>query len=226
MYNTKLIIIFYCFLLPIGLIAQNNFSVLAEPAFTLNYDATQKYRTNFSVRTRAFLYDDNTLLYKTRQIDLSHFSTLVLNSTQNISLGILYRFRENFEENDNELRLSQQFNITNNNEALRFGHRILIEQRIFPRFVTLRSRYRLALDFPLNGATLDVKEWYLVTSVEGLLSINNQSKPILDQRSNIFLGRLFSKKLRVQVGTEYRLEALNIHTRQRLFLLSNVIYKL
>lgn len=104
-------------------------------------------------------------------MDLAHFSKLKIRDNQSIALGLQYRFRQNFENGENELRLTQQYNITNKPNAVRFGHRLRTEQRITNSLTTHRFRYRFALDFPLVGEKLDTGEPYFVGSFENLLSV-------------------------------------------------------
>lgn len=206
--------------------AQDDFETLGETEFAINHKATSAYKMNFSLRSRYYMYQYAALTFEFRQIDLVHFSSFNLDYNHSLSLGVQYRLREAIDGGSNELRLTQQFNYTKQNMALRFGHRVRVEQRILNNLTILRTRYRLALDFPLNGEKLDVGESYLVTSVEALLSISDKIKPELDQRTTAQIGWLFTEKLRLQLGLEYRFEAFNIGTEQRLFVLSSVILKI
>jgi len=205
--------------------SQNNFESLGETAFALNHKVSYNYKMNFAARSRYYLYKDQNFNFESRQIDLVHFSTINLDYNHSLSLGIQYRIRASIDGGNNELRLTQQFNHTKKNLALRFGHRIRFEQRILEDLTILRSRYRFALDFPLNGEKLNVGENYLITSTETLLSKSKKIKPELDLRATAHLGWLISEKTKIQFGLEYRLEALNINTEEKLFLLTTFILK-
>ena len=207
-------------------LSQDNFESLGETAFAVNHNINDSYRINFAARTRYFLYRNNDINVKNRQIDFVHFSTLKLDYNHSVSLGIQYRFRENFDEESNELRLTQQFNYLKQNLALRFGHRFRFEQRILEDLTILRSRYRFALDFPLNGEQLDVGEGYLVTSMEALLSQSSRIKSELDHRTTAQIGWLVTENLKLQVGLEYRFEAFNIETEELLFVLTSAVLKI
>lgn len=222
---TKLLIIFLFFLFFYEVRAQENFESLGETAFSVNHEVSDNYKTNFALRSRYFLYKDKNLDFENRQIDVVHFSTLNLNYNHSISLGVQYRNRASIDGGSNELRLTQQFNYTKRNEALRFGHRFRFEQRILSDLTILRSRYRFAVDLPLNGVKLDVGEAYLVLSMEALLSQGKIIKPELDYRTTGNIGWVISKKSKLQFGLEYRFEAFNIATEHRLFILSSFILK-
>ncbi|MBV7268731.1 DUF2490 domain-containing protein [Winogradskyella sp. WHY3] len=225
MYYTKIILVFIGYFMGLHLFSQNNFEGLGETGLALNHKVNSGYKVNFAVRSRYYLYQDENLNFENRQIDAVHFSTLSLNYNNSLSLGVQYRIRASIDGGSNELRLTQQYNYTKKNLALRFGHRIRFEQRILETLTILRSRYRFALDFPLNGEKLDVGESYLITSMEALLSKNKKIKPELDHRTTAQMGWLFSEKLKFQFGLEYRFEAFNVKTEEKLFILTSLILK-
>ena len=206
--------------------AQSDFEGLGESSFAVNKQVSSQYKYNFAIRSRYFFYQDDAFNFENRQIDLVHFSTLNLDYNHSVSLGIQYRFREGIDGGSNELRLTQQFNYTKKDGALRFGHRARIEQRIFEDFTILRGRYRFAIDSPLNGEKLDIGEGYIVASMEALISLSEAIKPELDHRTTAQIGWLISESLKLQVGLEYRFEAFNITTEEKLFVLTSAILKI
>lgn len=207
-------------------LSQRNFESLGESAFLVNHKFSEKYAVNFALESRYFLYQNSTFKLKQRQVDLAHFSTLNLNYTTSISLGIEYRNRELFNNIGNELRITQQFNYATQKQGMRFGHRIRSEQRYFKTHTVFRQRYRFTIDFPLNGEKLDVGEAYFVGSLEGLLYLSKVLKPELGQRTTTQIGWQFTENLKLQLGLEYRLEAVNIETEKNLFILTSAILKI
>lgn len=222
---TKILCICFAIFLGLKAVAQNDFEGLGETSFAVNSKVSDNYKINFAVRSRYYLYQDADFNFENRQLDFVHFSTLNLDYNHSISLGIQYRIRESIDGESDELRLVQQFSYTKANNGLRFGHRFQFEQRIFKTLTILRSRYRFGLDFPLNGEKLDLGEPYLVTSMEALLSQSNKIKPELDHRTTAQIGWLISEKSKLQFGLEYRFEAFNINTEEKLFLLTSFILK-
>lgn len=206
--------------------AQDDFETLGESSIAVNHKVNDYYSFNFSARNRYFLYRDSNFDFEVRQLDFVHFSTYKIDYNSSLSLGVQYRLRNNFDGGSNELRLTQQYNYTKQKFALRFGHRFRFEQRILEELTVLRSRYRFALDFPLSGEKLNVGESYLVTSMEALLSLNKRIKPEFDHRTTVQIGWLVSKEFKFQAGLEYRFEAFNLDTENRLFVLTSVIFKL
>ena len=205
--------------------AQNDFEGLGETSFAINYKVNSDYKINFSVRSRYFLYQDNNFNFENRQLDVIHFSSLSLDYNHSLSVGIQYRIRESIDGGNNELRLTQQFNYTKSNAALRFGHRVRFEQRLFEDITILRSRYRFTLDFPLEGEKLDIGETYLITAMEALLSHSKANKSELDHRTTLQIGWLVSEVLKLQLGLEYRFEAFNINAKEKLFVLTSLILR-
>ena len=226
MYSTKHFVLFLIIIISFTAYSQEDFEGLGESEFALNYRLNTNYKLNFSVRSRYYLYQDDNFNFENRQIDLVHFSTFNLDYYHTLSFGIQYRIRESIDGGSNELRLTQQFNYTKTNQAIRYGHRLRLEQRIFDDLSIFRTRYRFALDSPLNGEKLDIGESYVLASMEALLSVSNSIKPELDHRTTAHIGWLLSKKSKIQVGLEYRFEGFNITTEEKLFLLSSFILKI
>lgn len=206
--------------------AQNNTEVLNENVFGLRHSFTKSYSVNFEVSNRAFVYTDDTVLYKTKQVQISHFSALKLDLKKSIALGLMYRHREAFEDSSNEIRLTQQYNRKSIIKTLRFGHRFRSEQRFYDEFTAFRFRYRLALDIPLQGLKLDIGETYLVVTNEGLLTSAKTHKPEIEYRISPSLGILLSEDLNLEFGVELRLDKLNIKTEERIFLNTSFELKL
>ncbi|MDT0558136.1 DUF2490 domain-containing protein [Ichthyenterobacterium sp. W332] len=225
MFCTKSFLVFLITFACLNLYAQENFESLGETALSLNHSVNTNYKINFAVRSRYYLYQDDNFNFENRQLDVVHFSTLNLDYNNSFSLGIQYRFRETIDGGSNELRLTQQYNYTKNNNALRFGHRLRFEQRFLDNIIIIRTRYRFALDFPLNGQKIDIGETYIVSSAEFLVSKSAKIKPQLDQRTTVQLGWFFSEKLKFQFGFEYRFEEFNRNTEEKLFVLSSLILK-
>ncbi|KJD31726.1 hypothetical protein PK35_13305 [Tamlana nanhaiensis] len=221
----KLSILFGCCYI-IGF-SQSNFESLGESAVAVNHTVSNAYKVNFALKSRYYLYKENTLTYTQRQIDVVHFSTLKLRHNKSLSLGLQYRNRTIFNNLvGNEVRLTQQFNSTKTPHNIRFGHRFRTEQRLLKNQTIYRQRYRFAVDCPLNGEKLDIGETYLVSSTEFLLSLNNSMKPEWDNRITSQIGWQTSKTLKLQIGAEYRFEAFNLKTEHRLFILTSAIVKM
>lgn len=207
--------------------AQDNLTGFWEPVIAINYKVKDNYKHNFALAKRSFIYRDSDTQFTTRQLDLVHFSDFKIKYNQDIAFGIQYRFRENFDDTgSNELRLSQQYNITKKIRKVRMGNRIRAEQRITDNPTIHRFRYRFAIDFPLQGEALDVGEPYAVFSTESLLSVGKASLPEYDQRVDAQIGWLLNKDTKLQFGTQWRAENYSHDTEYVFFLFSALILSL
>lgn len=205
---------------------QENFTGYFEPDISLNYKVATDYSHNLELSQRSYIYNE-ALGLKARQLDIAHFSNLRIRYNQSIALGIQYRFRNVFEDDEeNELRFTQQYNIIHQEGNLRFGNRLRIEQRISPSLTTHRFRYRFAMDLPLNGEKLNVGEAYFVASTESLLSVARGNRPEYDQRVTANIGWLLNNETKLQAGIEYRAENYAQRTEHILFLLTSLVYSL
>ena len=198
-----------------------------QPAVAVNYKVAPGYEHNFSLTKRTFTYRDSDWQFDVRQLDLVHFSKLRLLDNQSLGFGIQYRFRKTFEpDSGNELRLTQQYNITFRPRIVRFGHRLRTEQRIFKQRTIHRFRYRFALDRPLVGEKLDIGEPYFVGTLESLLSVGPGQSSQYDQRLGLNVGWLVSQKSKIQAGLEYRREDFTAAGEDVLFFNTSLVFSL
>lgn len=226
MFYTRIFLFILLFGICEMLFSQNDFSVFNESNISINYKASNTYKMNFSLKGRNFLYEDNGLFIKQRQLEIGHFSTFGLSPKSSFSLGLMYRNRNWFEDSENELRSTLQFNIKSAFKNLRFGHRFRAEQRYYNSETVHRIRYRLALDLPLNGEKLNISEPYFICTTEILWSLTKFDQPSIDHRLTSQIGWLLSQKTKLQLGLEYRLGKLNANTNRSLFLLTSAIFTL
>ncbi|MEM9649753.1 MAG: DUF2490 domain-containing protein [Bacteroidota bacterium] len=208
--------------MPIIFHGQENLTAYWQPQMALNYRVSNNYSHNFSLAYRSYVIEDGDFRFKGRQIDLVHFSKFNLQDNQSVSLGVQYRFRNIFDGKQDELRITQQYNITSTPLVVRFGHRFRTEQRILKNLTIHRFRYRFALDFPLKGEKLDIGEPFLIASMEQLLSVSKGSSPQYDVRLTGQMGWKMDRRLKLLAGIEYRMEDYTFVTPQSiLFLLTS-----
>ncbi|NNE76514.1 MAG: DUF2490 domain-containing protein [Pricia sp.] len=226
MFCIRRILLVVHLLLGYCVLGQDHFTWYFEPDISLNYEVASNYSHNFEISQRSYIYDES-FRFKGRQLDIAHFSALKITYGQSIALGIQYRFRNVFEnDEENELRLTQQYNITTQRGGIRYGDRLRVEQRIRPSLTTHRFRYRFALDIPLSGEKLDVGEPYFIGSIESLLSVAKGNKPEFDQRLTTYLGWLLNTETKLQAGIEYRVENYTQQNENVLFFLTSLVFSL
>lgn len=207
--------------------SQHNRTVYWQPDISFNYKLSPLYSQNFSLVNRNYLHQNQETKLSVRQIDLAHFSNYQVDFDKSLGLGIQYRFRDDFEEDkENELRFTQQFNMTNKVGSIRLGNRFRAEQRITSSSTIHRFRYRFAVDFPLKGLELDIGEPYFIASTESLLSVGKALVPMYDQRLTSHIGWSLPKGVKLQIGVEYRYENFSQNTAEVLFFLNSLILSL
>lgn len=207
--------------------SQNSTTAYWEPKVAINYKATPLLKQNFSLSNRNYTFHNNKSQLTIRQIEITHFSSLTLDPYKSIGIGIQYQFREAFESNkENELRFTQQFNITKKTRIARIGNRFRIEQHIQPSNFVHRFRYRFAVDIPLKGLKMDIGEPYLVATTESLLSIGKNIKPMYDQRITSQIGWSISQHLKAQLGIQFRMENYTENTEHIFFFLNSLVISL
>ncbi|MFD2725061.1 DUF2490 domain-containing protein [Hyunsoonleella rubra] len=213
---------FMCFALE----AQDNFTSLGESSLSLNHKISETYSANFVFRSRYVLYNGDGFQYQQQQVDVFHFSTFKLDFYHKLSIGLYYRNRDWFETGSDEKRIIQQYNFKKQTLGVRYGHRFRAEQRILDTKTIFRQRYRFAVDFPLNGEKLDIGETYLVSAIEGLLSLSKPDNPETDIRVSSQIGWQMNEALKLQLGLEHRWEALNLVSKHNLFVLTGAVLKI
>lgn len=201
-------------------LAQEKFRSYWEPEIEISYAIAPLYSHKFSIEKRSLIYED-ILLFDIAQFDLSHFSEYKLLDNQSVALGLMYRTRAPFGKEQDEFRLTEQYSLTATTMNFRLGHRFRLEHRFSGKPVVHRLRYRLAIDFPIQGTRLDVGEPFFTGSWENLLSLANTEKPSYEQRYTVALGFLVNKKLTLTGGLEYRLDDYTRTAQHTIFVLSS-----
>jgi len=220
-------ILFFLFFLSSFLRAQDNFTTFIEPRIAFNYKLSKLYSHNWSVANRSTIYESSELEFSLLQFDIGHFSNFRIGASQNLSLGLLFRYSELFErESINEFRITEQYNIIFSSNKVRYGHRVRVEQRITSLLTIHRFRYRFALDMPLEGQNLDVGESYFIGNTETLLNVGKDLMPIYEQRFAANFGWLLSSKTKLQFGLEYRLLNFTGTIEHRTLLLASLNFSL
>jgi hypothetical protein len=208
---------------------QNNTTTLWESKFNLNGAFSDKLSFNTGIEYRSVIstnFIDEPIILDSQHIQIGANLGYKVGFYGNIGGGVMYRVNK-LDSNSKlgELRLTQQYSVANRFYSLRIVHRLKTDQRIFRITTLYRFRYRISADFPLSGLKLDPGEFYMVASTESILNVFRRIKPEWDQRFVVGVGNQINKRIKLQLDTEYRLEAYNIATEKRLFLATNFIYR-
>ena len=224
--RTLTFILLFC--IPV-LRAQENTALIWENEIDLNAKLSETVSLNIGSAYRNEVSDgltNTSFDYESKHLQFSTNVSTIIGFYGKISGGIMFRFNtiEN-SNNENELRLSQQYSYSKRFNAFRIVHRAQLDERIRSASTVWRLRYRLSGDLPLNGLKLDKGEFYLVISTESLLSVSSRFRPEWDQRFTIALGNQLMDKIKIQLDTEYRIEDYLGESNKRLFVVTGLIYK-
>ena len=203
--NTKLsfYIIGFCLLFHCASNAQDNFQFGLLPVLNINKKIGEGFRLNFKTEAREVLYRESDFDF---QHELTDFSLILSRKTglnNSIAAGYLLRFRggKTFH------RTIQQFTITRKYPSFRLAHRFSSDQTFTEsESMEFRVRYRISGQFPLNGQSLDAKEFYLKTNNEYLNSFEEDDYD-LEIRLNLILGFEFNDNSKVELGIDQRFDS-------------------
>jgi len=223
-----LITLYFC--LQVFLVNAQLESLFWESAASVNYTLSKRISLNSGIGQRSVFNREDEVRDNFEQIfnEINQFATAKINSSIKLSAGYKYRFETPLDATSPyEHRLTQQLSIRHLNSAVRLVSRARIEQRFRnnSEFIQ-RYRYRLSADFPLSGASLDVKEFYIVVSSEAFLSVEKNEKNLVENRLAASLGYQLSPIIKIQLSTIQRLERLNIETNQRTFVSTDIYFNL
>ena len=145
-------------------------------------------------------------------LDLTGGLHAELGPNWDLAASLLVRSRKPFSgEAGAEIRPWQQLTYIVRFGKYRLRNRLRAEQRFIQAEkgeefgFDLRLRYRLSLDFPLEGERLDQRECYLNTSAEWLLTPTRERAVFYSNpRAYLGLGYRFSERTRLETGPEFR----------------------
>lgn len=182
--------------------AQNIHQVGLLPTINVNKKLQKDWSLNLKHETRLRLFHDEIESMFVLS-DFSFAGAKKLGVRTKIVGGYMLRL----EEGGPAHRSFQQLNIVQKYPAFRMAHRIATDQTFedkgAPEF---RLRYRLSSEIPLNGNTLDPKEFFLKVSNEYLNGVK-ENEYDLEIRGLGFLGYAINEKSKIELGLDYRLDS-------------------
>lgn len=201
--------------------SQTPSSYFWEPDFSLGFDSSEKWGHSFGIANRTLLserYDGEEITgTEVEHLELSHSTKYRTGANTAISFAIKYRFRELFDESRyDELRLTEQFDISHPSSALNLGHRFRVEQR----FKNIVTEHRLRYRFGGSKALSEV--FALGLSTEALLTLANDLKPSLEQRFVVELSNTSFEDLELSLALDYEMADYNNELENEFFILTGI----
>ncbi len=147
---------------------------------------------------------DNSWKYNYEGTDIQLFFNYRLNPFWRVALG--YQLGTE-PQNVPDHRSIQQLTYSRRPEGILFGHRLRTDQTFYadesPQY---RIRYRLSVEFPLQGLAIDQREFFIVTSEELILATQNNEVE-LENRLALWLGYQLLNGNELQTGIDYRIDS-------------------
>ena len=221
----KHLIIFLLFLCLAGSVkAQTPRSLSWETEFDLELPAQGDWGFSFGAANRYLIFSkvdgDRVTDYDQEHIELNHFTSYSSSENALLSLGLRYRFRDVFEETrQDEFRIIEQFEYTHQNTFLTPEHRLRFEQR-FREATIFRLRYQVGIWRQLN------EDFGLGFSTEFLYSMQNESRPEMEQRFALELSNFSFENLELSLGVDLRREDFTGYPGTEYFLLTGATLQL
>ncbi len=187
------------------LCGQAPFFSVWEPGASLTHRFDRRWSANlsFTASYRADDFRDEVSTKGWQHLETQSFVTYKLLNQQALSFGYLFRKEFPFDTVGYEHRLMGQYTFLWELGAYRVSNRLRLERRIRDGADFNRLRYRLGLDFPLQGEAIDAGEAYLVVK-QGLLYSFNKHSDLLQSRSSLALGWQLQARQKIEVGLEYQ----------------------
>lgn len=202
----------YCSILALGFFligySQSNFQSGFLPSINLNKKLENDWSFNFKIESRQTLKegiigDNNSVLYDYSLTDFSLILAKKVAFNQTIAAGYLIRLRDQKPTH----RFIQQYVITKAYSGFRLSHRFVADETFDEREVMVfRLRYRISSLFPLNGQSIDPKEFYIKINHEYLNAFQSNNYD-LEIRLTPFLGYIVNDDSKLEFGLDYRINS-------------------
>jgi hypothetical protein len=202
--------------------AQGSYRYGIIPSINILTKFPRNWSASVKLESRQSLYNQE-LKYDYLLTDLSMVVTKRI--ATNITIGAGYLIR--FEGGESENRAIQQISFGKKYPGFRIAHRVMTDQTFEKNSKPeLRLRYRISSEIPLEGQSLDVKEFYLKVNNEYLNSWQDNDYD-LEIRWVALLGYSISSLNDLEMGIDYRLDSfINGNSRNRFWLSINFFHSL
>ena len=206
------------FILFNNLIFSQNKTLGGLPQLNINKVLSEKWRLNLKIESRNEFYEfgqefENSIKFQNINTDCSIIFSKRIGLSNSFAGGLLFRSGEKYFKR----RYIQQLTLVDQYPFFRIAQRFLLDQTIkIDTPVEIRFRYRITIEFPINGRSVDNDEWYLKLNNE-FLNYYESKKYNLDFRSSPLLGFKFSEQSKLEFGLDYRNESLFYETSKHQF---------
>ncbi|MEM7106122.1 MAG: DUF2490 domain-containing protein [Bacteroidota bacterium] len=198
--------------------AQSSFELGVFPAFNLNKKIAKDWKGNLKIESRQLLkkgvFGENAEFnYQYVLTDVALVVSRKVGLNNKIGFGYQIRFRDGMLTHS----AIQQYTLVGKFPGFRLAHRIAADQAFSKdNPAQLRFRYRATLQVPLNGQSLDPKEFYLKLNNE-YFNIVEDSEYDLEIRVVPLIGYIITDANKFEFGIDYRVSSfVNAASKSRL----------
>lgn len=205
----KAILVLLCFLGLKGVSQNTVFEAGLAPEISLSYKLSDKIKFNVKVESfhAGFQTADSespSWAYEYDVTESQFYTSWKINPFQSAAIGYQWAIGKSGKSNHSSI---QQYSFVHRPGNLLFAHRLRADQTFYrdesPRY---RFRYRLSIEIPLQGQTIDPGEFYLVTSEEVIYGFQGK-EGVFQNRLAAFAGHYFRNNDKIQIGLEHRVAA-------------------
>jgi len=218
----KILLLFILSAMSVYCNAQSSFQYGIIPSINIIKKFPKNWSANFKAESRQSIYNQE-LKYDYLLTDLSLVVTKRIAANTTVGGGYLLRT----EDGEFENRTIQQISFSKKYSGFRMAHRVMTDQTFAKNSKPeLRLRYRISSEIPLEGQSLDVKEFYLKINNEYLNSWQGGDYD-MEIRGVVLLGYSVSQANDLEIGIDYRLNSfINGDPRNRIWLSINFFHSL
>jgi len=200
-------ILIWFLILPLGLVGQSQASIGILPEVNVSYRWADKWRFTGQIESMQRSWNKPAaegLIWDYEYVRTDFTSALSYKLNPEWTLGTGYMLR--FQDGEVVHRFIQQVSSASKKGSVRIGHRLRTDET----FTALESpewrfRYRFSIEVPLNGLSINDREWYALASAEALGRVQ-QSDFSYEQRAVFSLGYNINSANKIETGFDYRLD--------------------
>lgn len=226
-FPARLFLWFLFFLLIPGsglLHSQNPHEFYYENEFNLEIPTETAWGFEIGLANRGMLMErmegEKVSGYQHNHIELNQFTLYSTSENLTLGLGLRYRFREMFDQEEtDEFRIIQQLEYGSPSSPLNLEHRLRIEQR-FREATIFRTRYELETSYPVND------NWEIGAATEALYAVSPSLKPEAEQRFSIIFNNSSFDKLGIGLAFQYRMENYARNLENEYFVITELTWQL
>lgn len=192
------------------------------PEFGITLPISGNFSQTYKIENQHFMFRDagnenGRFEYEYERTDLQFFINYKFAGNWKATAGYQLRVEEQWNTHH---RTIQQIATSSRIRGFRLAHRVRLDQTMErSELFVFRSRYRAALEIPLNGEKIDPKEFYVVVSDEPIYSVDENYSHELENRLVVTLGHFFDNGNKLELSLDHRTDRFfDDGIRQRIWL--------